>query len=93
MSGYQRVFSALDVLPAEEAGIDGPGAGPDYGQRSTENRQQYMNPGVASMRQYDPHLSHGDRCAGQRGPEAYQKKCPQARPHRAWVNPEPQRAR
>jgi hypothetical protein len=39
----------MDALPAEEPGIDGPGAGSDHSQSAAENRLYDENPWIARM--------------------------------------------
>jgi hypothetical protein len=45
------VFRKIDVLPAEEPGIDGPGARPDHSQNGAKDRQCDGNPWIAGMRE------------------------------------------
>lgn len=43
------VSRSLDVLPAEEAGINRPGTGSNHGQGGAEDRQYHVNPGIARL--------------------------------------------
>ena len=65
-------FPKNDVLPAEEAGIDGPGAGPDHSQSGGQDRLHDGNPGIARMReiqrQSDPHFNDGRQRSRHRTP-------------------------
>ncbi len=73
-------FWEIDVLPAEEAGIDGPGARSDHRQHGTEDRLRYESPWIARMREIpresDPHFSDGRQRSRHRGPQTDQKKYP-----------------
>ena len=64
------------MLPAEEAGIDGPGTGSNHGQGGAEDRQDHVNPVIARLRENNPNLNDSDHCARQRSPEADEQKCP-----------------
>jgi hypothetical protein len=78
-------FPKVDVLPAEEAGIDGPGAGSDHRQSRTEDRQYDGNPRIAGVRGIprvsDPRLNDGCQRSRHRGPQADQKKYPRNSSH------------
>src|SRR5260370_5922159 len=71
-------FRHIDVLPAEEPGIDGPGARSDHRQNGAENRVYGGNPWIARMREIpqksNAHLNDGCHRTRPRGPQTRQKK-------------------
>ena len=73
-------FSKIDVLPAEEAGIDGPGARSDHRQSRAEDRLYHSNPWIARMREIpresDPYLNDGCQRSCHGSPQTDQKKYP-----------------
>ena len=75
-------FRKIDALPAEEPGIDGPGARSDHRQNGAENRLQNGNPWIARMREKpqksNAHLSDGCHRSRHWGPQTGQKKHPRA---------------
>jgi hypothetical protein len=50
---------SVDVLPAEEPGIDRPEARSHHRQTHAQDRQHDRNPWIAGVRERDPHLSDG----------------------------------
>jgi hypothetical protein len=73
-------FWKIDVLPAEEPGINGPGAGSDHRQSRAEDRQYDGNPWIAGMRGItrvsDPRLNDGRQRSRHWSPQTDQKKYP-----------------
>ena len=71
-------FRHIDASPAEQPGIDGPGAGSDHRQNRAEDRLYEGNPWIAGMRdisrESDPNLHDGRERTRHRGPETDQKK-------------------
>jgi len=67
-------FRNIDVLPAKEPGIDGPGTRSDHCQSGAKGGQNDGNPGIAGTRESDPHLSDGYQSSGHWGPQADEKK-------------------
>jgi len=71
-------FRKIDVLPAEEPGIDGPGARPDHRQNRPKHRHREGSPWIAGMRkkprESDRHFSDSCQRPGHRGPQTNQKK-------------------
>ena len=57
------------MLPAEEPGIDGPGARSHHRQARAEDGQYDVNPGIAGVRESDPELGDGKERSSQRGPQ------------------------
>jgi len=68
------------VLPAEEPGIDGPGARSDHRQSRAEDRLYDGNPWIAGMRGIprvsDPHFNDGRQRSRHWSPQTDQKKNP-----------------
>jgi len=50
-------FRDIDVLPAKEPGIDGPGTLSDHCQSGAQGGQNDGNRGIAGTREGDPHLT------------------------------------
>lgn len=71
-------FWKIDVLPAEQPRINGPGARSDHSQRCAEKCQHHGNPGIAGMRepshQSDPHVHGGYQHSRNRAPQPEKKK-------------------
>jgi len=65
---------SVDVFPAVEPGIDGPGARPHHRQTRAENRQPDRNAGVARDRKSDPQFCKGYDRSGDRRPQTGQKE-------------------
>ena len=63
-----------DVLPAKEAGIDGPCTRSNHCQTGTKGRQHDGLPGIASTRKNDPHLGQCNYRSHRRGPQADEEK-------------------
>ena len=59
--GTVLTVGSLNVLPAEEAGIDRPGTRPDHRQSSPQNCQNTGNQWVANTRQEDPEFDNRDQ--------------------------------
>jgi hypothetical protein len=74
------VFWKIEVLPAEEPGIDRPGAGSDHRQNGAEDGRYDGNPGIAGMqeilRESDPHFNDGRQHSRHWGTQTDQKKYP-----------------
>ena len=68
------------MLPAEEAGIDGPGARSDHRQNGTEDRLCDGCPWIARMREIpresDPHFNDGRQRSRDWSPQTDQNKYP-----------------
>jgi hypothetical protein len=58
----------IDVLPAEEPGIDGPSARSDHCQSGTECRQHNRNPWVTGVRESNSQLKNGQESSRDWGP-------------------------
>jgi len=75
-------FRKIDVFPAEEPGIDGPGTRPDHRQNGTKHRLYDGNPWIAGMREKpresDRHFSDSCQRSRHRRPQTNQKKYPRA---------------
>ena len=67
-------FPNIDVLPAKEPGIDGPGTRSDHCQSGANGGQHDGNPGIAGTRESDPQLSEGYYSSSHWGPQADEKK-------------------
>jgi len=67
-------FPNIDVLPAIEPSIDGPGTRSDHCQRRAKAGQYDCNPGIAGTRESDPQLSDSYQSSGDWGPQADEKK-------------------
>ena len=63
-----------EMLSAEKAGVDGPGARTNDGQRAREHCQQDGHQGVSGAQQGDPRFEHGDEGSDDRGPKSYEEK-------------------
>jgi len=75
-------FRKIDALPAEEPGIDGPGARSDHRYNGAKDRLYDGNPWIARMREIpresDPHPNDGCQRSRHWGPETDQKEYPRA---------------
>ena len=73
-------FWKIDVLPAKEAGIDGPGARSYHRQSRAQGSQYGGNPGIARMRgiprDSDPYLNDGCQRSCHWSPQTDEKKYP-----------------
>jgi hypothetical protein len=49
----------MDLFPAEEPGIDGPGARSHHRQARAQDRQHDGDPWITGMQEGDPQLSNG----------------------------------
>ena len=71
-------FRHIDAPPAEQPGINGPGAGSDHRQNGSENCLYDGNPRIAGMREIsresDPNLHDGSQRSRHRGPQTDEKK-------------------
>lgn len=67
---------SFDVLPAEQTGVDGPGAGSEHGQRSPQGRQDHRKERIARPEEDNPDLDNGEHSACDRCPKASEQKCP-----------------
>jgi len=66
----------MDVFPAEEPRIDGPGARSHHCQTRAQDRQDDRNPLIAGVGESDPQLSDGYQTSRQWGPQAHKKENP-----------------
>ena len=75
-------FREINVLPAEEPGIDGPGPRPNHRQNRPKHRHREGSPCIAGMRKKprtrDRNFSDSCQSSGYRGPQTNQKKHPRA---------------
>ena len=68
----------MDVLPAEEPGIDGPCARSHHCQAGTQDRQPDRNPRIAGVRESAPQFNHGYQRPHERRPQTDKKKSSRA---------------
>ena len=66
----------MDVLPAEEPRVDGPGARSHHRQACAEHSEPDRNAGIAGVRESDPKLGEGQQRSGDRRPQTDEKKKP-----------------
>jgi hypothetical protein len=66
----------IDVLPAEEPRIDGPGARSEHGQSGAKGRQNDGNPWITGARENDPRLNNGYDRSHHRGPQTDEENYP-----------------
>ncbi len=66
----------IDVLPAEEPGIDRPGTRSEHGQSGGKGRQHDGNPWITGARENDTRLNNGYHRSNHWGPQTDEEKCP-----------------
>jgi len=64
----------IDVLPAEEPGIDRPGTRSEHGQSGAKGRQHDGNPWLTGARENDPRLNNGYHRSHHWGPQTDEEK-------------------
>jgi len=66
----------IDVLPAEEPGIDRPGTRSEHGQSGAEGRQDDRNPWIGGAGKNNPRLNYGYHRPHHWGPQTEEEEYP-----------------